>query len=142
VNPILSPYVFILVTAGVMCAGIAVYVRPHRRNNSETIPLVLLLLGITEWIAATLAGMLDPPFSHKILWARIEYLGVVSGPLPVLGYVLHYSGSRRQLTAGRLAGPALIPATTLITTRRMESDGLSRVWGVPLRHDQKETGRL
>jgi len=136
VNPIFSPFVLILFAAGVICACTTVYIRPYRRNQSVTIPLVLLLLGITKWIAATLAGMLDPTLSHKMLWARIEGLGVVSVPLPVQVYVLHHSGSQRELTARRLAGAALIPAWT------NGSRGFNWARHLPLRHDQKETGRL
>jgi PAS domain S-box-containing protein len=113
-NPVLSPYVLIMITAGVICAGIAASVWLQHRDNSETIPLVFLLAGIIEWIAATLGGILDPDLSHKMLWAQIEYIGVVSVPLMVLVYVLHHSGSRRQLSAARLAWLALIPAATLV----------------------------
>jgi hypothetical protein len=136
VNSTFSSFVPILIAAGMICVCMAMYVWPHRRNHSETIPLVPLLLGITEWIAATLAGMLDQALSHKMLWARIEGLGVVSIPLLVQVYVLHHSGSQRELTARRLAGAALIPAWT------NGSRGFNWARHLPLRHDQKETGRL
>jgi hypothetical protein len=136
VNSTFSSFVPILIAAGMICVCMAMYVWPHRRNHSETIPLVLLLLGITKWIAATLAGMLDPTLSHKMLWGRIEHFGVVSVPLPVQVYVLPHSGSQRELTARRLAGAALIPAWT------NGSRGFNWARHLPLRHDQKETGRL
>ena len=113
-DPIMSPYVLIMVAAAMICVFIAVYVWPRRRINSETIPLVFLLLDITEWIIAALLGLLDQNLAHKILWAKIEYIGVVSVPLAVLVYVLHHSGGKQLLTVKRLAWLALIPATTLI----------------------------
>ncbi|MGD0879200.1 MAG: histidine kinase N-terminal 7TM domain-containing protein [Anaerolineales bacterium] len=93
-SSILSLYVLIMIVSGMACVFIAVYVWPKRRINSETGPLVLLMAGITEWIAAALLGLLDQNLAHKILWAKIEYIGVVSVPLAVLAYVLHHSGSR------------------------------------------------
>ncbi len=125
-NPILNPFVLLMIAAGVICAGIAAFVWLQRRDNSETIPLILLLLGITEWIAAALGGMLDPDLPHNLLWAHIEYIGVVSVPLMVLVYVLHHSGAHRPLTAGRLAGLALIPAATLVLAWTNGNHGL--IW--------------
>ncbi len=125
-NPILSPYVLIMIAAGVICSCITAYVWSQRRNNSETIPLVLLLLGIAEWIAATVGGMLDQDLAHKMLWAQIEYIGVVSVPLMVLVYVLYHAGAERQIRARRLMGLALIPAATLVLAWTNGSHGL--IW--------------
>lgn len=46
-----------------------------------------------ERIAATLFGLMNQNLAHKILWAKIEYIGIVSMPLAVLVYVLYHSGS-------------------------------------------------
>ena len=125
-SSVLMPYVLIMIVSGMACLFIAVYVWPQRRKNSETIPLVLLMVGITEWIVAALLGLLDQNLAHKILWAKIEYIGVVSVPLAVLAYVLHHSGSRQQLTAKRLAWLAVIPVVTLLLAWTNEYHGL--IW--------------
>jgi PAS domain S-box-containing protein len=111
---ITSPFVIIMLVAALVCLLITVRVWPRRRENSETIPLVLLLLGILEWIAAALGGLLDLNLAHKMLWAKFEYIGVVSVPLAVLAFVLTHTGSPLQLTRKRLAGLALIPLVTLV----------------------------
>ncbi len=121
-----SPYVFIMLAAITICIFIALYVWPRRQNNSETIPLILLLSGITEWIAAALLGLLDQNLLHKILWAKIEYIGVVSVPLAVLGYVLAHSGSIQHLTVRYLAWLAVIPVVTLILAWTNSYHGL--IW--------------
>ncbi|HTX80310.1 MAG TPA: histidine kinase N-terminal 7TM domain-containing protein [Longilinea sp.] len=112
--------------AAVICALIVVYVWPHRENNAETIPLVWLLLGIIEWIIAALAGLLDQNFSHKILWAKFEYIGVVSVPLTLLSYVFYHGGSDRHLTVRRLLWLAVIPVMTLVLAWTNEAHGL--IW--------------
>ena len=125
-RPILSPYLLIMIAAAIICMFIAVYVWLYRRKNSETIPLILLLSGIAEWIIASLMGLVDQDLAHKILWAKIEYIGVVSVPLAVLGYVLHHSGSKQQLNIKRLAWLAVIPVATLVLAWTNGNHGL--IW--------------
>ena len=132
-NAILSPYVLIMITAAIVCMSIVAYVWSRHRSNSETIPLVLLLLGITEWIIAALLGLVDQNLAHKILWAKVEYIGVVSVPLAVLGYVLYHSGSNQKLTVKRLAWLALIPVITLILAWTNGNHGLIWAKYIPYR---------
>jgi PAS domain S-box-containing protein len=115
-----------MITAAIICTFIVVYVWPHRMNNSETIPLVLLLLGIIEWIVAALAGLLDQNLAHKILWAKFEYIGVASVPLALLDYVFYHAGSDRYLSVKRLAWLAVIPLLTLALAWTNEAHGL--IW--------------
>jgi PAS domain S-box-containing protein len=125
-KPIWSPYVIIMLAAAMICVIIVVYVWFYRRKNSETIPLILLLAGITEWIVAAVMGLVDQNLSHKIIWAKIEYIGVVSVPLAVLVYVLHHSGSNQKLNIKRLAWLAAIPFATLVLAWTNENHGL--IW--------------
>ena len=71
-------------------------------RDPETLPLILLLLGIVEWVAAALAGLLDQNLADKILWAKIEYIGVVSVPLALFVFVLSHSGFIKHLTLSRI----------------------------------------
>ena len=80
----------------------------------ESIPLILLLGVITEWIIAAVMGLVDQNLTHKIMWAKIEYIGVVSVPLALLGYVLQHSGSNQKLNIKRLVWLAVIPVATLV----------------------------
>ena len=125
-NPMVLAYVTIMIIAAMLCMFIVAVVWPQRRKNSETISLVLLLVGIAEWICAALLGMLDQTLLHKILWAKIEYIGVLSVPLMVLVFVLHHSGTHPWLTRPRLAWLALIPALTLLLAWTNEAHRL--VW--------------
>lgn len=125
-KPLLSPYVLIMIAAAMICGFIVAFVWFYRRKNSETIPLILLLLGTTEWIVAALMGLVDQDLSHNILWAKIEYIGVVSVPLALLGYVLHHSGSNQKLNQKRLAWLAVIPVITLVLAWTNGNHGL--IW--------------
>ena len=113
-KPLWSPYVLIMLAAAMICVSIAVYVWLYRRKNSESFPLILLLAVITEWIIAAVMGLVDQDLTHKIIWAKIEYIGVVSVPLALLGYILQHSGSNQKLNLKRLAWLAVIPVATLV----------------------------
>ncbi len=110
----MSPYVMIMIASAIICVSIIAFVWFYHRKNSEAKPLILLLLGVTEWIAAALMGLLDQDLSHNILWAKVEYIGVVSVPLALLVYVLYHSGLNQKLNLKRLAWLALIPVITLV----------------------------
>ena len=109
-HPILSPYILIMFVAGLICSFIAVKVWSSHRKNSEIIPPILLMLAVTEWIAAALIGLLDQVLAHNLLWAKFEYIGVVSVPLALFVFVLHYSGSGRQLTRQAAGVAGIDPA--------------------------------
>ena len=125
-KPTWSPYMLVMLAAAMICMFIAVYVWLYRRKNSEAVPLISLMVGIIEWIAATILGMLDQNLSHKILWAKIEYIGIVSVPLLLLVFVLYHSGSKQKLTGKRLVWLTLIPVVTLILAWTNEYHGL--IW--------------
>ena len=113
-NFIILAYTIIMIVAAMICMVIIVYVWPQRRKNAETIPLILLMAGITEWICAALLGMLDQNLLHKLLWAKIEYIGVLSVPLMVLVYVIHHCNTPQWMKGKRLAWLAGIPLLTLL----------------------------
>jgi len=113
-NLIILAYTIIMIIAAMICMVIIVYVWPQRRKNAETLPLILLMAGITEWICAALLGMLDQNLLHKLLWAKIEYIGVLSVPLMVLVYVIHHCNTHQWMKGKRLAWLADIPLLTLL----------------------------
>ena len=125
-SPLESPYVLIMLVAEVICIFIAVNVWPNRHKNTETIPFVLLLIGIVEWITAALLGLLDQNLLHNILWAKIEYFGVVSVPSLVFVYMLHHSGYSSRWNKKWMAWLVLIPVVTLILAWTNEYHGL--IW--------------
>lgn len=110
----MSIFVLLLLVAAITNTFIVVYIWPRRQDNSETIPIVLLLLAATEWVVTNLGGLLDQNLAHLILWTRVEYLGVVSVPLALFVYVLYRSDLDRRLTVSRLVWLAIIPAATLL----------------------------
>jgi PAS domain S-box-containing protein len=115
-----------MISAAVICVFIVVFVWFYRRKNSETIPLILLLLGVTEWVAAALLGLVDQNLSHNLLWAKIEYIGVVSVPVALLGYILHHTGLYHKLNLKQRVWLAVIPVITLVLAWTNGKHGL--IW--------------
>jgi len=121
-----SPYVLIMVSAAMICVFIVTYVWFFRRKNSEAIPLILLLLGVTEWVTAALMGLVDQDLSHNLLWAKIEYIGVVSVPVALLGYILYHFGLNQKLNLKWRVWLAVIPVITLLLAWTNGKHGL--IW--------------
>lgn len=107
-------YLTIMISAGIICSFILIDVLPGRNQNSETIPFVILMTGIIVWIIAALAGLLDQNLSHKLLWAKVEYFGVVSVPLALLIFILFHSGFDRRLISKWSSILLIVPVITII----------------------------
>jgi PAS domain S-box-containing protein len=94
-----------------------------------------MMIAITEWLLAAAFGYITLDPANKIIWARIEYVGVTSVPLLVFVFAVNYSGLRPRLTGKRLILTALIPAVTLLFALTNDLHGL--IWSsyVPYREN-------
>ncbi len=113
-NSLYMFYLLIMITAALVSVSIAVRVWSSRKINLDASSLILVLSAITLWIIAALLGLLDQDLNHKLLWAKVEYIGVTSVPLALLGYVLNHFGYHKIITRKRIIWFAIIPAATLI----------------------------
>jgi PAS domain S-box-containing protein/putative nucleotidyltransferase with HDIG domain len=121
-----SPYVVVMLSAAIVCAVICVHVWLRWRDNSEALPLVLLMLACVEWLTASALGFAGLAPSAKMLWAKIEYIGVASVPLLVLVLSLSHSDLKQWLNPGRVIMLSVIPVLTVILAWTNELHGL--VW--------------
>ena len=113
-NSTFSIYSLIMMTAALVSVSISVRVWNKRKTNSEATSLFIVLTAITVWIIAALIGLLDQNLGHKLLWAKVEYIGVISVPLALLIYILNHFGYRKNLTRNRIVWLAILPVATLI----------------------------
>ena len=134
-NPILSPYILIMVAALIISLTIILMVRPHRFVNSEALPLIMLMSGIVEWILAALGGLLNQNLADKMLWAKIEYIGVVSVPLALVVFLLYHSSLNKKFPISRLLWLSLIPLATLFMAWTNGNHGLIWAEYIPYREN-------
>jgi signal transduction histidine kinase/CheY-like chemotaxis protein len=76
----LWPYVLLLDAAALVAAAIACYVW-RRRALPGALALAWLTLSIAEWTVTYALELSAPDLSTKLVWARLQYGGIVSAPL-------------------------------------------------------------
>ncbi|MFQ5614038.1 MAG: histidine kinase N-terminal 7TM domain-containing protein, partial [Anaerolineae bacterium] len=113
--------------AAAISAGFASYAW-RRRNAPGLTAFSLLMLAVAEWSLGYGLELGGVDLPTKILWAKIEYVGIVSLPLAWLIFALQYSGRGRWLVRRRrlVAGLAVAPLITLSLVFTNEAHGL--IW--------------
>jgi PAS domain S-box-containing protein len=113
-----------MLSTAAVCFLIAIYAWRDRDTPVDSAIIFLMMIGITEWLTASALGYAITNPASKIVWAKIEYIGVVSVPLLVLIFSLTYSGYRHKLSLRNIALVALVPALTLLLAWTNEMHGL------------------
>ena len=106
-----TPYNLPLFLSSVLSVGVAFYIW-RRRTLPGGIALFALMVAVTLWTVTYAFQVAGSSLATKLLWARIQYLGIVAAPAAWLVFALQYS--RRISPLSRFA-PVLIiePAVTL-----------------------------
>jgi PAS domain S-box-containing protein len=120
-----TPYALLSLVVAVMSGALALYVW-RRRGTPGGVPLVLLMAAITVWAAAYALELSATGLPHKVLWAKVEYLGIVTVPLAWLAFALQYTGREAWLGPRRLVLLGVLPLGTLLLVWTNEAHGL--VW--------------
>ena len=108
-----SPYPVALLVAASLSASLA-FVAWRRRGAPGATPLVVLALAVAIWQAGYAIETASTGVSAKILWAKVEYLGIVTMSTAWLAVTLQYSGRGEWLTRRNLALLSLVPLATLV----------------------------
>lgn len=125
-----APYVVLAALAAAV-AGVLAYITWRRRPAAGVLPLAWLLLAVAEWSLGYAFELGTAFLPAKILWAKVQYLGIVSVPVAWLAFTLQYTGRDHWLTRRNLILLALTPLVTLLLVWTNEVHGL--IWsGVAL----------
>jgi N-terminal 7TM region of histidine kinase len=114
-----------LLAVAASCAGVGASLW-RRRSAPGAIGLVALLAAVAVWNAGYALEIAVGGLGPKLLWAKVQYLGIVSAPPAVFVAALGYTGRSAWLTRGRLAALLAIPAGTLVLAWTHEAHHL--VW--------------
>ena len=85
-----SPYLVPLFTAGVVSIILAIF-GWQRRHAPSAIPFVILMLSVAQWSIGYAFELGSTGLQTKVLWAKIEYLGIVTVPVVWLFFALKYT---------------------------------------------------
>ena len=102
------------------------FVAWRRRSSPGATLLAVLALAVTIWQVGYAFETASVSQSAKILWAKIEYLGIVTVATAWLSVTIQYSGRGEWLTNRNLALLSLIPLITLVLAWTNESHDL--IW--------------
>ena len=91
----------LMVAAGVVLAGLALYVA-RRRGSPAGNSLAVLLLAVAWWGLAYAVELSMEDLDAKSLWGDLKYLGVVAVPPAWFVFVLQYTRRAQRLTRGLL----------------------------------------
>lgn len=89
----------------------------------------LLVLASAIWTLGYMLELASVPLSAKILWAKVQYAGIVVVPTGGLAFTLQYTGHRKWLKFGIFLA-SVVPLVTLFLAITNEAHGMiwSKVW--------------
>ncbi len=122
-----APIIPLLIGAFITSA-LAYYVW-RRRSEPGAIPLVLLMLAVTEWSLGYAFELAGASLSAKMLGAKLQYIGVVIIPTVWLVLTLQYGGYEKWMTRRRLLLLSIQPLVTLVIAWNGRFDRL--IWQNP-----------
>ncbi|MBN1317830.1 MAG: hypothetical protein JXA42_20265, partial [Anaerolineales bacterium] len=70
---------------------IVAYFAFRKRSNPGGLFLGLLLLGMAEWTLAYALEIVVEPLPVRIIWAKLEYLGIANCPLLILLFSIEFT---------------------------------------------------
>jgi PAS domain S-box-containing protein len=120
-----TPYALPLILAAIICAVLAIHAWRRRPAPGATI-FAVMMLAVTEWTGGYALELSSAELPLIVFWAKLEYLGIVVGPVAALILALAYTGRERWLTRRRLALLASIPIVTLLLVWTNDLHGL--IW--------------
>jgi PAS domain-containing protein len=86
----------------------------------------LLMLAVAEWSLGYTFELVADSLSAKLLWAKVQYLGIVSVPLLWFVFAWQYVERHQWLTRNRLLLLSIVPTTTFLFVWTNEFHGL--IW--------------
>ncbi|HEX5692682.1 MAG TPA: histidine kinase N-terminal 7TM domain-containing protein [Roseiflexaceae bacterium] len=133
-----TPFALPLAASALTCILLAIYAWRRRPAPGATI-FVVMMLSVAEWTFGYIFELNSSTLPAILFWAKVEYLGIVTGPVAALLLAIAYTGRERWLTPQRLALLAIVPAITnvLVWTNEYhgliwQRVGLSNVQGLPM----------
>src|SRR5437016_9091120 len=108
-----TPYIFPVVIAGVISAGLALYAW-RRRLMAGVVPFSILMLAVAEWSLGYALELAGADVHTKLFWLGVEYLGIIIAPAAWLALALQYTGHTKWLTPRLLVLLSIEPLITLV----------------------------
>lgn len=120
-----SPYIIPLILATLVAVAIVMYAWT-RRETRGVLGLVALGIGAAIWSLGYALEIAGADLPTKLLWGKLQYLGIVTIPLAWLVFAFVYAELEERLSWQVVVALGFIPLVTLILAFTTESHGL--IW--------------
>jgi PAS domain S-box-containing protein len=117
---------FLPLFSALLTFSLAQYAWQLRQRHLWVFSFALLMLAIAEWSLGYTFELFAASLSAKLLWAKVEYVGIVSVPLLWFVFAWQYVERHQWLTRNRFLWLTIIPVTTFLFVLTNEFHGL--VW--------------
>ncbi len=129
-------YTILPLMAAAILIATALYLLRRRRHRPGTEAGAVVLFACAELMLAYLLETVSPDLVTKILWNKVQYVGLVTTPTAALIFSLQYTGREERLTRRNLVLLTIVPLITLLLVFTNEAHGL--IW----RHVRLDTDGL
>jgi PAS domain S-box-containing protein len=132
--PELSPYSVALLVIGVESITLTLIIWRRSHGKRGVIPFTLMMSGLAIWSLAYAIEIMVPDLPGKLLWTRIEYLGIVSIPVTAFLFCVDYTGVDRWLSRQNVILVSIMPLVTILmlSTNDLHHLFYTRVGLVPI----------
>jgi PAS domain S-box-containing protein len=120
-----APYVLPLLATVLIAAFLAVYSWRKRPAPGAT-PFFIMMLAVAEWTFGYALELSSADLASIVFWAKVEYLGIVIGPVAALVLALEYTGHESWLTFRGRVLLLVVPIITVALVWTNELHGL--IW--------------
>jgi PAS domain S-box-containing protein len=124
----LHPYVVVLVLVALVASLGAVRALQYRPAPGAS-ALAVMLAAVTEWLLLHAAEVAATDWALKLLFADLQWVGVVVIPVALLAFVLDYTGRSHLLTRRYL--PMFAAEPVLAVLLLVGNDGHNLLWSDP-----------
>ena len=120
-----TPYTIPLIVVSAISIMLGLFIW-FRRRTPRRLAGSLIILANSEWMLMYALELASADLPTKILWDKVQFLGVVTVPTMWFVYILYYTGHERWLTRRALALLPIVPFITLLLTFTNEAHEL--IW--------------
>ncbi|MFQ5743203.1 MAG: histidine kinase N-terminal 7TM domain-containing protein, partial [Acidobacteriota bacterium] len=108
-----TPYDLPLIVSVVICLLVGLLAWRRRPRPGGT-ALALLMVAVAFWSGGYALELSSAELGRKILWAKIQYFGILAVPISALSFSLLYSGRVKRVGPRFLTLLAIEPLLTLV----------------------------
>jgi PAS domain S-box-containing protein len=121
-----TPYTILPLTAVATLIIAALYILRRRRYRPGAEAGAVLLFACAGLMVAYVLEIVSADLPTKILWNKVQYVGLVTAPMASLVFSLQYTGHEEWLTRRNLVLLSIVPLITLLLVFTNETHGL--IW--------------